>query len=62
MINNSSAYWIVFAGLALLILGATLYRRRMMHKKSQLAHIELDLQLSNALETLRSSITKSHSK
>jgi LPXTG-motif cell wall-anchored protein len=62
MINNSSTYWIVFAGLALLILGATLYRRRMMYKKSQLAHIELDLQLSNALETLRSSITKSHSK
>ena len=62
MINNSSTYWIVFAGLALLILGATLYSRRMMYKKSQLAHIALDNQLSNALETLRSSITKSHSR
>ena len=62
MINNSSTYWIFFAGLALFIVGATLYRRRMMYKKSQLAHIALDLQLSNALETLRGSTIKSHSK
>jgi LPXTG-motif cell wall-anchored protein len=62
MINNSSTYWIVFAGLALLILGATLYRRRLTYKKSQLAHIALDAQFNDELETLRSSITKSYSK
>ena len=62
MINNSSTYWIVFAGLALLILAAALYRRRAMYEKSRLAHIALDMQLSNTLEALRSSISKSHSR
>lgn len=62
MINHLSTYWPVFAGLTLLIVGAALYRRRTVYKKSQLAHIALDAQLSNALQTLRLSITKSHSK
>jgi hypothetical protein len=60
MINILNTHWIVFTGLALLILGVVLYRRRMMNKKSQLAHIALDAQLSNTLETLRLSITKYH--
>ncbi|NDA64238.1 MAG: hypothetical protein EBX50_19755 [Chitinophagia bacterium] len=62
MINILSTHWIVFAGIALLILGVVLYLRRMMNKKSQLAYIALDAQLSNALQTLRLSITKYHSR
>lgn len=62
MINILSTYWIVFAGIALLILGVVLYLRRMMNKKSQLAYISLDAQLSNELQTLRLSITKYHSR
>jgi hypothetical protein len=62
MINILNTHWIVFTGLALLILGVVLYLRRMMNKKSQLAHIALDAQLSNVLQTLRLSITKYHSR
>jgi hypothetical protein len=62
MINNLSTYWTVFAALAFLILGVAFYHRRARYKKSQLAHIELEVQLSNALQTLRDSITKAHSK
>lgn len=62
MINILSAYWTVFAVLAFLILGAAFYLRRARYKKSQLAHIELEVQLSNSLQTLRDSIAKAHSK